>query len=47
MIWAGHIALMEGNILVTKPKGKRPPGRPMHNENSRMDLRETGWEGMD
>jgi hypothetical protein len=36
-------------ILVTKPEGKKPYGRPKHRwENSiRMDLREIGWEGVD
>jgi hypothetical protein len=36
MRWAGHIACMGEmrnacNILVGKPKGKRPLGRPGHN----------------
>jgi hypothetical protein len=37
------------NILVGKPKGKRPLGRPRHRweDNIRMDLREIGWEGVD
>jgi hypothetical protein len=32
-------------VLVGKPEGKRPVGRPRHRwENGiRMDLRETGW----
>jgi hypothetical protein len=36
------------NILVGKPKGKRPLGRPRHRWefNIRMDLREIGWEGV-
>jgi hypothetical protein len=35
-------------ILVGKLEGKRPPGRPRHRwENIRIDLRETGWGGMD
>jgi hypothetical protein len=36
-------------ILVGKLEGKRPLGRPMHirQDDIRMDLRETGWEGMD
>jgi hypothetical protein len=35
-------------ILVGKPKGKRPLGRPRHRwVNINMDLRETGWGGMD
>jgi hypothetical protein len=30
-------------------EGKRPPGRPWHRwvYNIKMDLRETGWDGMD
>jgi hypothetical protein len=37
------------NILVGKPKGKRPLGRPMHRweNNIRMQLWEIGWEGVD
>jgi len=37
------------NILVGKPEGKRPLGRPGHTwENkSRLHLREIGWEGVD
>jgi hypothetical protein len=33
-------------ILVGKPEGRRPLGRPRHRwvDNSKMDLRETGWE---
>jgi hypothetical protein len=36
-------------ILVGKPKGKRPPGRPRCRwvDNIKMDLREIGWDGMD
>jgi hypothetical protein len=36
-------------ILVGKPEGKRPLGRPRHGwvDNIRMDLREIGWGGMD
>jgi hypothetical protein len=41
------------SILVGKPEGKRPLGRPRcgrwENNNTRfkMDLREIGWNGMD
>jgi hypothetical protein len=37
------------SILVGKPEGKRPLGRPRHRwgDNIRMDLRELGWEGVD
>jgi hypothetical protein len=36
-------------ILVGKPEGKRPLGRPRCRwvENIKMDLRELGWDGMD
>jgi hypothetical protein len=35
-------------ILVGKPEGKRPLGRPRHmwKDNIKMDLREMGWGGM-
>jgi hypothetical protein len=37
------------NILVEKPEGKRPLGRPRRRweHNIRMDLREIRWEGVD
>jgi hypothetical protein len=37
------------SILVGKPKGKRPLGRPRRRwvDNIKMDLRETRWVGMD
>jgi hypothetical protein len=36
-------------ILVGKPAGKRPLGRPRRRweDNIRMDLREIDWEGVD
>jgi hypothetical protein len=36
-------------ILVGKPKGKRPLGRPRRRwgNNIKMDLREIGWDDMD
>jgi hypothetical protein len=37
-------------VLVEKPKGKRPLGRPTHRweDNIKTDLQEVGWgEGMD
>jgi hypothetical protein len=36
-------------ILVGKPQGKRPLGRPRHRwlNNITMDLKEIGWSGMD
>jgi hypothetical protein len=51
--WAGHAARMGETrntyrILVGKPEGKRPLGRPRRRwvDNIKMDLRETGWDGM-
>jgi len=37
------------NILVGKPDGKRPLGRPKRarEDNIRMDLRKIRWEGFD
>jgi hypothetical protein len=36
-------------VLVGKPEGKRPVGRPRRRweDNIKMDLREIGWSGMD
>jgi hypothetical protein len=36
-------------ILVGNPEGKRPFGRPRRRwvDTIKMDLRETGWKGMD
>jgi hypothetical protein len=36
-------------ILVGKPEGKRPLGRPRRRcvDNIKIDLREIGWDGMD
>jgi hypothetical protein len=36
-------------ILVGKPEGKRPLGRPRRRRvgNIKIDLRETGWKSMD
>jgi hypothetical protein len=54
MRWAGHVARMGEKrnayrILVGKPEGKRPLGRPrlMWVDNIKIDLREIGWDGMD
>jgi hypothetical protein len=50
--WAEHVACVEEirnsyNILVGKPEGKRPLGRPRCRwEDIRMDFREVGWEGV-
>jgi hypothetical protein len=52
MRWAGHVAPMgEGRgvyrVLVGRPEGKRPLGRPRHRweDNIKMDLREIGIDG--
>jgi len=52
--WAGHVARMgEGRgvyrVLVGKPEGKRPLGRPRRRweGNIKMDLQEVGCGGMD
>jgi hypothetical protein len=49
MRWAGHVACMGEErgvhrVLVGKPKGKRPLGRPRHRweDNIKMDLQEVG-----
>jgi hypothetical protein len=36
-------------ILVGKPEGKRPLGRPRRKwvDNIKIDLKEIGWDGMD
>jgi hypothetical protein len=53
MRWAGHVARMgEGRcvyrVLVGRPEGKRPLGRPRHRweDNIKMDLREIGIDGV-
>jgi hypothetical protein len=52
MRWVGHVAHMgEGRgvytILVGRPEGKRPLGRPRHRweDNIKMDFREIGIDG--
>jgi hypothetical protein len=49
MRWAGHVARMGKDrgvhrVLVGKPVGKRPLGRPRHrwDDNIKMDLQEVG-----
>ena len=49
MRWAGHVACMAKDrgvhrVLVGKPEGKRPLGRPRHRweDNIKMDLKEVG-----
>ena len=50
MKWAWHVAHMgerrdEYRVLVGKPEGKRPLGRPRYRweDNIKMDLQEVGW----
>jgi len=54
MRWVGYVASMGESrggyrVLVWKPEGKRPLGRPRHRweDNIKMDLQEMGCEGMD
>jgi hypothetical protein len=54
MRWVGHVARMGEKrnayrLLVGKPEGRRPLGRPRHRwlENIRMDLVEVGWGDVD
>jgi len=54
MRWAGHIACMGERkglyrVLVGKPEGKRPIGRPRHrwDDNIKMDIQEVGCGVMD
>jgi hypothetical protein len=37
------------SLLVGKPKGRKPLGRPRRRweDNTKMDLQELGWGGMD
>ena len=54
MRWAGHVARMGEDmgvyrVLVGKPEGRRPLGRPRRRcvDNIRLDLQEVGCEYMD
>jgi hypothetical protein len=54
MRWAGHVAFIgEGRglcrVLVWKPEGKRPLGKPRHRweDNIKMDLQEVGCGGIE
>jgi len=54
MRWAGHVARMGEDrgvyrVLVRKPEGKRPLGRPRRRcvDNIRMDLQDVGCGYMD
>jgi hypothetical protein len=52
--WAGHVVRMGERrnayrLLVRKPEGKRPLGRPkrVSVDNIKMDVGETGWGGVE
>ena len=52
--WAGHVARMGEEravyrVLVGKPEGRRPLGRPRRRwvDNIRLDLQEVGWGYVD
>jgi hypothetical protein len=54
MRWAGHVARMGERrntyrILMGKPEGKRPLGRPRCRwvDNIKIDLRQIGWDDVD
>jgi hypothetical protein len=54
MRWAGHVSRMGEmrnayRILVGKPEGRRPLGRPRRKwvDNMKMVLREIGWDDVD
>jgi hypothetical protein len=50
MRWAGHVAQIgETRNAYRKSDGKKPMGRPRHRrvDNNKMELRETGWGGID
>ena len=54
MRWAGHVARMGGEemlyrVLVGKPEGKRPLGKPRlrRKDNIKMNVQEVGCGGMD
>jgi hypothetical protein len=54
MRWAGHVARTEEKrnayrLLVGKPKGERPLGRPRRRmvDNIKMDLVDIGWVVVD
>jgi hypothetical protein len=54
MRWTGHVARMrkkrnDYRLLVGKPEGKRPLGRPRRRwvDNIRMDLGEVRWSDLD
>jgi hypothetical protein len=53
-IWAGHVECVgerrgKYRVLVGRPEGKRPPGRPRRRweDNIKIDLQKVGRGGMD
>jgi hypothetical protein len=44
-----HVIYMTYRVLVGKPEGRRPLGRPRHRweDNIEMALKEVGWGAMD
>jgi hypothetical protein len=54
MRWVGDVAHMEdrrgaNRVLVARPDGKRPHGKPRHKceDNMKMDFKDVGSGGMD
>jgi len=54
MRWVGHVARLGKRrgvyiVLIGKPEGKRPLGRPTHRweDNIKVDVHKVGCEGMD
>jgi hypothetical protein len=52
MRWAGHVTRMREKrnpyrILVGKPEGKSPLGRPKHRWEDNMKMERMGWYGLD
>jgi hypothetical protein len=52
MRWVEHVACMGEErkvyrVLVGRPEGKRPLGRPRQDGRIGSDLRETGWENVE
>jgi len=52
MRWAWHVARMVEminayKILFGRPEEKRPLGRPSRRWGDKMELRDTGWKGVD
>jgi hypothetical protein len=47
MRWVGHVGIQVYRVLVRKPEGKRPLGRPRHRweDGIRIYLMEIGWGG--